>query len=1196
MSGKPLTAQQAMAVACRDSSLIVSAAAGSGKTFVLARRVSGLLTDPVDPCDIDRLLVVTFTSAAASEMRQRIGGALKERLFQTPNNTHLRRQLALLGSSRIQTVHGFCQRLIREHFSRCGVDPDFRLMDEAQCTLLQQAALETVIERAYETGGDFSRLCDLVCGDRSDRDLCDAVLDIYRKMRSHPHPEQLLDLLPGLCAAGIDGSASGREMLREARELAEYARSVALSLREQAASAAEVEQSYGPALEDDLRFSEALLKTIDQGWESAEQCVSSHSKKSLKAVRNYEDKAFLDRIKSLRDKLFYKIIDRLRQDYFSLSPEEIAAEREQQVPAVRALCRLIADFTAEYDGQKRRLGILDFSDLEHFALRLLVNGDGTPTDIAQELREQFREIIVDEYQDTNEIQEEIFRALRRKGDSAFFVGDVKQSIYRFRLSDPGIFLERCRVSLPYDGKNGGDRRLALNCNFRSRPEVLELCNYVFSRLMTRRLGEVDYDAEQRLNPHRGQEGYAIPSEILLLDCAGGEGDGETSDGCAEAEEAAESRIRQEARLTALRIERLLREERVPTDDGGVRPARPEDVAILLSSFQDKAKFFRQALLERGIPCGGGDAAFFGTVEVSSVLSLLRLLQNRRQDIPLVAVLRSPFYLFSADDLTRLRLQKRDCDLIECVVAAAEAGDARSAAVIADLDRWDQAALEMPLSRLVRMIYDETGADGLFAALDNGRARVHNLRRIEALARGFDGSVTGGLSAFLRWIDQLLAEGKDLEERSGDSGGVQLMTIHGSKGLEFPFVILADLSKPFNEEDQRKKILFHQHMGVGLKCRQRETNAVYRSWQYNAIRLRIRGESRSEELRKLYVAMTRAREKLILILADKNLGNAAARIADETGGAPSSVWLSMQTSFTKWLLAALLTHPAAGELRQLCGTNLPVGDDGTGEHLLVRLISPEALFTEAATEQTADAASEETKKDALFDFAAELAKSREVYAHLAATRLPSKLTPTGLRRLIPEAGEIFGHPEKPAVREYRELAIRRADPEAAKRGTVMHTLLRYVDLNDCADIEAVKRQAAALTESGRLTAEEKILVAPEAIVAFAASPLARRVREAKRVLREYEFGVLLDTADLLQNGPAGEAILLNGAIDLLLFEKGGLTVVDFKTDRVAPGNEKEKAEEHRLQLELYARAAEQVFGLPVQEKWVWFLRQGMGVSL
>ncbi|MBQ7492209.1 MAG: helicase-exonuclease AddAB subunit AddA [Clostridia bacterium] len=1192
MSDKPLTAQQKLAIDCRNSSLIVSAAAGSGKTFVLARRVIGLLTEPDDPCDIDQLLVLTFTNAAAAEMRQRIGAALHERLLQSGGNPHLRRQLALLGSSRIQTVHAFCQSLIREHFSRCGVDPDFRLADETQCALLQQIALDAALERAYAAGSeDFTQLCGLLNDDRSDKNLSAAVLELYRKMRSHPHPDQLLDLLPGLCAASVENSSYGAELLRQADLLAAFAHERVASARADAASAAQVEASYGPVLERYVRDSFGLRDAIGRGWESAYAYIGSMQFENFKSCR-YEDKAFLERIKARRDQ-YMDCIKYLRTNYFSTPPEAMAREGARQASAVRALCRLIADFTAEYDGQKHRLGVLDFSDLEHLALRLLQNGDGAPSDIADELAGQFREIIVDEYQDTNEIQEEIFRALRRKGDSAFFVGDVKQSIYRFRLADPTVFLSRCKISAPYEGKDGGDRRLSLNTNFRSRPEVLELCNYVFSRLMSSHFGDVKYDGEQRLNPGREQAG-SVPSEVLLLDVAPGEEE-EADDAREQEAQEEEKRIDKEARLTALRIKRLLQEETVPEGDGA-RPARPEDVAILLSALQGKAEIFRQALLRQGIPCSGGSAAFFGTIETAVILSILRLLQNRRQDIPLVSVLRSPFYLFSADDLARLRLKKEKSDLIECVAAAAEDGDARCTAFLADLDRWDQAALELPLSRLIRLIYDETGAEGVFAALDNGKARVRNLRRIEAFAGGFDSSLTGGLSAFLRWIDQKLAEGKDPEDNGGEGEGVRLMTIHGSKGLEFPFVILADLAKKFNEDDLTKDVLFHPSLGVGMRLCDEETHSKRPTWQWSAVRLRARAELRSEELRKLYVAMTRAREKLILILSGKKLENAVTKIAAETGGVPSPVWLSMQQNMMRWLLAALLSHPAAGVLRGLCGFVPPIGDDGKKENLICRLISSAELSAgqEPAPRQE-DGGAGEGQTD-LSRFTSYLSRSGEAYAHLAASRLPSKLTPTGLRKLIPEAGEIFGQPEKPAVRDHRETGLRRADPAAAQRGTAMHTLLRYADLNDCADAGAVRRQTRALAQSGRLTAEEEALIVPEQIVSFASSKLAERIKKAARVLQEYEFGVLLDADDLLKDGPADEQILLNGAIDLLFFEENGLTVVDFKTDRVTPGGEREKAEEHRLQLELYARAAEQVFGRPVNEKWVWFLQRGMGVSL
>ena len=1185
------TQQQALAIGCRGSSFTVAAAAGAGKTAVLVQRVLGRITDTQDPCGVDELLIVTFTNAAAGEMRSRIGEALQERLAREPDSALLRRQLALLGSSRIETVHAFCQKLIRENFSLCGVDPDFRLADETQSDLLKDRALRTVLEEAYaENTPGFAALSENLSDGRSDKKLEETVLSLYDRLRSHPDPGEMLARFPAQCGGAPEDSAWGQYLLTMAEEQAGYACAALARVREEVADIPEVETKYGPVLEGYLAYGERLKADIRAGWDEACARVRAFPKTRMPACK-YEGKEFLERVKNAKT-LFEKRIADIGTQCLSADRERIQAQNRAMRPMVEALCALTARFSEEYDALKAQRSLLDFSDLEHKALALLQDENGGPSPLAKTLRAQLKEVMVDEYQDTNDIQERIFTLLRQPGDSAFFVGDVKQSIYRFRMADPQIFLRRYDRGEPYTGENGGQRRLALNRNFRSRREVLALCNYVFSRLMTRDFGDVDYDGEQRLYPGRECQG-SVPSEVLLLDCTPVQPAPEEA-----GEDEEETRGVLEARLTARRIARLLREERVPEGEG-TRAPRPEDVAILLSSYTNKAPVFRQALLEEGVPCAGSGGAFFGTMEIAVMLSLLRLLQNRRQDIPLVSALRSPLYFFSPDDLARMRLAAPGQDLICGLAALAEGGEALPRRVLDDLDRWCDLGREEPPSRLLRRIYDETGAPGLFAALDGGESRLRNLRRLEDLARDFDSAAGGGLDAFLRWVDRRLAENEDLDAPQEDQSGVRILSIHRSKGLEYPFVLVPDLAKSFNVDDLREPVLFHPGMGLGLRLLDRGEHAEEKTQLQQAIALRLRAEGRSEELRKLYVAMTRAREKLILILSAKTLGSTAEKHLQETGGEPSPAWLAQQSSAMDWLLPVLATHPGAGALRALCSVTPALGSDGAREDLICRVITPDSLRPSARLSREISPEMQENAPETgenAEELALLAARSRLEYAHLAASRLPSKLTPTGLKKLVPEAGEIFGAARSPAVRDHHPEPLRRPGGEALLRGTAMHTLLRWADLSVCGSEAGVLAQADGLVKRGFLTPAQRTLIVPGAVAAFARSPLGQRALRAGRVEREYEFGVLEDASTLIPGGPAGEEILLNGAIDLLLFEEDGLTVVDFKTDRISPENAPAQAETHRLQLELYARAAEKIFVHPVKECWVWFLTAETGVKL
>ena len=1181
------TAQQQQACSCRNSSLIVSAAAGSGKTAVLVERVIGLLTDEKAPCGMDELLVVTFTNAAATEMRERVGQALQMRLSEEPNNTALRRQLALLGSSHIQTVHSFCQSLIRENFSLLGVEPDARLADDTQCRILKQKALEEILEQAYaDPNRSFSLLCENLTDGRSDRALETAILDLYHRLCSHPAPQTMLKVLPGLSRLLPEESGWGRWQLSFAQKQAAFACKALERVRRSFADVPEVDQKYGALFDRYLLFGEALLDAMRQGWRQAQAQITSFEKGRLPACR-YDDKAFLEQIQSGRD-LFCKRIEALKNECFSQPVEQLEREGEQVFPLTEALCALTARFSEAYTRMKRQKGLLDFNDLEHLTLTLLQTERGEPSPLARSLRRRFREILVDEYQDTNEIQETIFRMLRGEQDSAFFVGDVKQSIYGFRLADPAIFSDRYESSSPYTGAEGGRLRISLNRNFRSRPEVLGFCNAVFSQAMTRDFGGVDYDEAQRLYPAR--EKANRPSELLLLDLP--------PRASVEQEEEEEQRAVLEARLVARRVERLLAEETVPEGEG-VRRARPEDIAILLSSFSNKAPVYRQELQKIGIPCAAEDGLFFGTMEISILLSLLRLICNRRQDIPLVSLLRSPFYFFSAEKLAEIRLADREGDLIDGLSAMADA-DPSCRRVLEDLEHYAFEAEELPPSQLIRLIYDEKGAEGVFAAMDQGEARCRNLHRLEVLARPFDGQ-NGGLRAFLRWIDQKLADGEQPETPEEQGGGVTLMSIHHSKGLEYPFVIVPDLAKRFNSDDLRKPVMFHPDLGIGLRLRDERTRSERKTLLQQAIITRTRWDLRSEELRKLYVAMTRAREKLILVASDREMAKRIRTVWQETEGEPDPIWLSQQDNSLNWVIAALLRHPDAKALRSVL-TQSPVPDPNAEQGILkVEIADVNALNVpgqkpllplEQASENWQHTVSAEEKAE----YQPLLERASRQYPFLDATGLPSKLTPTGLKKLIPETGEIFGSPERANARDHHPLPLKKPDDLAAKRGIVMHTVLQGADLCLCRTEAGVRQQAARLRDQGLLTEEQLALLEAEPIMRFAASALARRCESAQRVLKEYQFSVLLPAKELLEKGPEGETILLNGAMDLLLFEQDGLTLVDFKSDRIFQGQQEEKAKEHALQLSLYRKAAEAIFGRPVKETWVWFLRAGCGVRL
>lgn len=1162
-----LTEQQKKAVDCRDKQLIVSAAAGSGKTAVLVQRVMSLLCDPERPCGVDQLLIVTFTNAAAAEMRSRIGQELGRRLAEAPGDRNLRRQLALLPTSRIQTVHGFCQSLLREQFHLCGISPDFRLADETECTLLKQNAMATLLEEAYQAGdAAFLALGEMLSDQRSDRPLEAAVLEIYEKLRSHPDPAAWLDWLPTSYRGEPEESAWGRMLLSDAGKRAEQiGKRLTAALVQMENRDAALLQIYGPAFSGCADFCEELGRAVSAGWEAASRLLSGFAMPRLGSKRS-EDKLFREEMKAVFDRC-KKELNALQKSGISVPLEIVRRELRQNLPLAESLCALVRRFGQLYQEEKQAGNLLDFSDLEHKALELL-SRDRQPTPLALELRRELREILVDEYQDTNEIQERLFEALLPENGSAFFVGDVKQSIYRFRLADPTIFRSRYEESAPYGGD--GDRwRLELNRNFRSRKEVLELCNFVFSRVMSGAFGDVEYDEGQRLVPGLSQEG-TVPSELLVLS-----GKGEDED----------TMQQREARLVAARVRELLDTALVGED----RPCRPEDIAILLSSYKNKAPAYQQALGALSIPCAAADSGgFFESLEISVMLSLLRVLDNRQQDIPLISLLRSPLYLFTPDQLGRIRMAEEG-DFYQALEQAAAAGDGASRQVLEDLDCFSRLAEDRSVAQLLRELYRRTNALGLFAALDGGAQRRQNLEQLYQMALRFETSGVRGLHAFLRRIDRKLAAGEAVAAKAAP-GGVQIMSVHRSKGLEFPIVILPDLKKAFNTDDLKKPVLFHPDVGIGLPLRESALRVQYKTQLQAAIALRLQRELRSEELRKLYVAMTRAKERLILVIAGERVREHLQELAwDAHTGVLDPDQMAACSCAADWILSALLTHPAAGALRSCCTGAFTLSAETQAGGLVCRLLSPEDIPEVPPYRPEAAHTAPEDIRDARLLLEQSLLR----YPHLAAAALPSKLTPTGAAKLSPDTATAAGTPREVKVHLYQERP--KTAEDAARRGTAFHRALQYLEPGQCGDGSGLHTALQALTASGRLTEEQLALVEEDRLLAFLQSPLAQRIQAADRVLREYEFGALLPADRILHNG-VSDRILLNGAMDLLLFEGESLTIVDFKSDRVTEKSAPARAEQHRLQLELYAMAAEEIFGKPVKECWVWFLSPGCGICL
>ena len=1182
------TPEQQNAVDSRGGALIVAAAAGSGKTAVLVERAIRRVTDDENPADIDSLLIVTFTNAAAGEMRERIAASLLQQLSQNPTSGRLRRQLALLGSARIQTVHSFCLDLVRQNFSQCGISPSFRLLDKAESELLKDQAMEEALEKKYaqeQEDPDFQAAVENFAEDRGDRGLRGAAEKLYNSLRSYADPQGWLDraietvkLSAGSQPQDLPWS---QDLLEFCRQTLDYQQEKLLRACRLLEEDPKVQAKYGPAFDQCLAAAQNIRQAADLGWDPCYEALSLFEKPRLSPVKN-ADKELTDRLKQARDD-FGDSVAFLAQQVVSRPGEQVRREMALSLPILRGLAGLERAFEEEYDQIKRRENALDFSDLEHLALKLLTDREtGEPSQLARQLAQGITEILVDEYQDTNEIQDSIFSALRGEGNSLFMVGDVKQSIYRFRLAEPEIFVEKYYQYQDYEeDPDAPCKRIMLNRNFRSRREVLELTNFIFRRLMSRGFGGVDYDEREELR--QGQSAYAgaCPAEVYLLDMER-ERD--------EEEESVERAV-YEAEFVGSLAARQLRETQVIDKQTGLpRPARPDDIAILLSSFSNKAPLYQQALERRGVPSSAGGGDFYGSIETAVMRSMLAIIDNPRQDIPLVSVMRSPLYLFSPDELLSIRQQNKQGDFYDALLKSPAP---RAQAFLADLREFRAYRPDISVGRLVSLIYARTGALGVFQALDNGAQRRRNLQRFYQLALQYENSGSRGLFGFLRALEKRAQE-KDTPADPAP-GAVRLMSVHGSKGLEFPIVILPDLGKRFNTDDLRKPMVLHKGTGLSFRLRDLKRRVEYKTQLQQAILLRCRQESREEELRKLYVAMTRAREKLILTMT---LPKAADKLRqweglyDDQGRLPLGA-VADQAGAAMWAAAPLLCHPAGGPLREYAGLPLRAPDqDARAGDLYCAVVPFDASLLQQDLRQIDI---QPPAEQLTLDMPRYRRLQQFVYPHEAAVRLPSKLTPTGLNKLDQDSVLIeWEGGEGEEARPKLQLYSTKSRGEAARMGSVFHRCMQLIRWERCRTPREAAQELGRLRRQGKL-GPEAAWIPPEPVAAFVNSPLGR-LAQSHECLREYQFSALFSPAELGLDGGEEEQILMNGVIDLLILTPEGAEIVDFKSDRLAPGQEQAQAERYRRQLEIYAKAAEKVLEVPACRRWVYFLAAGQAVEI
>ena len=1144
------TSAQLEAITCRGGSVLVSAGAGSGKTRVLTERLMEYM-DPrytdAKPENIDRFLVITFTRAAAGELRARIADTIADRLREDPANAHLRRQILLCRNAQIGTIHSFCASILREYAGALGISPAFRILEEEKSERLRAAALERVLERRYESGEqDFLDLTDRVGAGRDDTRLSDLVLKLHANMQSHARPEDWArDQVAGLSAEPVDigDTPWGRELLEDAAAEVSFWQ----NQMEEALSDMQTEEKILRAYETSFRTTLDALRTLSEkleiGWDESARCFPLPFT-PLSPIRNNPDPELSSALKASRDEC-KKAMEKLSLA-FSGTTAQLLSDLKETAPEMQTLLSLTMELEEEFQQAKARSNALDFSDLEHLTIRLLTEEDGSPTDAAQEIASRFTEIMVDEYQDVSRVQDRIFHAVSREGGNLFFVGDLKQSIYRFRLADPEIFNEKNHL---FSRNARGERVIHLQENFRSRKEVLDAVNTVFSHCMSERLGNLDYGPDDRLIPGLPPAENSSVPELLLVS----------------REEAENTDMEAEASLVAGEILRLMNSCRVREGESD-RPLRFGDIAILLRSANKVGGVFRRVLLNREIPVSAGAGGdFYDSIEVSTVFSMLSVMDNPHRDIPLVTLLSSPAFGFDADKLSLIRASRPDADYYTALCASE---DADAKIFLSRLRKLRKEAPDLNAVSLIDRVIEELDLYALVSAMPDGEQRLHRLSDLVAMAETFQNSGEFGLHRFVSWLRNMEQKDRDPETCSDGGDAVHVLSIHRSKGLEFPVVFVSGLGRSFNRQDTRDVVLIHPELGLGPKRTDPERKVEYPTAARRAIERRLTREMLSEEMRLLYVAMTRAKDRLYLTACIRKADEKLSR-ADQLRSytkIPAQL-LESSSNAVQWLL------PAALDNRTLRYRICVEGGAERGE------------------EREEQAASGGFDRKLLEQLRCNLTAA---YPYAAAEHLPSKLTATALKTPDPDAA--------PLLREYqlfRDLDLGEEQLSATRIGTATHLVLQQIDFAKTDSVPKIRQELDRLEKQRFLTREEADAVDPEQIRAFFASELGLRIRRAEKVWREFRFSLMTDARDLFptEQIPAEDKILLQGVVDCFFQEDNTLVLVDYKTDRIRDEEAlRVRSEHYRIQLETYANALERIFGLPVKEKQLYFLKHNRTVRL
>ena len=1211
MSEVKWTNEQLQAIQEKNSNILVAAAAGSGKTAVLVERIIHKIID--EQMDIDKILVVTFTNAAASEMRERILEAIYKKLEENPENVHLQRQIILLNKASICTIHSFCLDVIHNHFYEIDLPSNFKIADTAEIDLLKQEVLDDLFEQKYtENDKDFIELLENYTNYRGDEALQELVLKIYKFIQSSPFPikwlQEKLELLK-IEDKDISKTVWGKLIIQKVEDDIQESIMQLETVKSKMALYPEMTKFYQKICEDliilkDLQnynsWDELYIKLLNFNFSNwpVDKKVTNDLKEDSKEIRNKVKKHIKEKTAKL----------------LSCSQEQAVKDLRIITPILEKLANLVTEFTKNFAEKKKEKNCIDFNDIEHFALKILLDENNNPTEVAKKYKEKFEEIAIDEYQDSNLVQEAILTSIS-KGNNIFMVGDVKQSIYKFRQARPELFLQKYDEYKNKEEKTQEDNlKIQLFRNFRSRQNILNITNLVFESIMSKELGDINYNENEYLNyganypePEKIKN-YAGIAELDIIDLKEDESitafEGEEDE---EEQERVEDDVL-EAKFVANKIQELLNSDYMVFDKKqGYRKISPKDIVILLRATSNLSPIYEKEISDLELPVfSDTSGTYLDTVEIQTILSVLKIIDNPLQDIPLVVVLRSSICNFTDNDLITIRLTDRNCNFYEALIKTRLIcdGDLKNKieSFLEKLEKWKSISQYMPLDEFIWQIYLDTGYYQYVGLLPNGAMRQANLKTLFEKAKQYEKASFKGLFNFIQFIDKLKKQNGDLASAKliGENEDViRIMSIHKSKGLEFPVVFLCNSHKKFNMQDLNDNILLHQDIGFGPTIMDTTRKIKYSSIAKDAIKLKMKQETLSEEQRILYVALTRAKEKLYITGRSKDLTkyvqdkNKILEMYESENIKLDAKLMKKANSYLDWIMYVYLFNQ--GRTITLKGESYKLSDIITlnvsnKKDLLKALAKEEVVeqidLKEKIEQILKNKSEEENKKSE--QALKELIEWK--YDYIVDTTLPTKSSVTKIKQEKIKLEEMLKGIESEEV-EYKKSYTPKFMQEdkkisSAEKGTLVHLCIQRLDEKKDYELKDIQNMILNLVEKEIITQNEADAIDVNLIYQYTKSQLFEELRQAKEVHKEQPFYINIPAKDVVSEAENSKKnILVQGIIDLYYIDKNdNLVLIDFKTDYISnEPNAKEKIlDKYKVQLEIYKTALEQALGRKVNK--------------